>query len=115
MTSEVPQKTTQLTPEEWKQLCILNVTQLHSFIQGIPSHTEGGVAGINDHHLALIEGHLQRGAAFLRAWQKSKTIIPVAEEAAPQETADEAPKRKGGWPKGKKRTARGAQDNEATA
>lgn len=108
------EKTTSLTPEEWKQLCLLNVTQLHNFLQGVPAQTEGGVAGISDQHLALIEGHLQRGSAFLRAWQKSRPVIPVA-KADDQSKPVEANgvKRKGGWPKGKKRTPRGEAQEPA--
>lgn len=121
--------TTALSPDEWKTLCMVNVTQLHSFLQNIPPMMETGVAGLTDEHLALIDGHLNRQRAFLNAWRRARAAGTVAEPVPQQEQPtptrhppvmleqqasgepaqnghDTAPKKKrGGWPKGKKRNA----------
>jgi hypothetical protein len=104
-------KTAQLTPEEWKQLCVLNVAQLQQFLQNIPSNTEGGTSGFTDEHMALIDGHLQRGRSFLRAWSLARVAVQGAQPqpAAPAQASEQpqpngaAPARRGGWPKGRKR------------
>lgn len=108
------QQTTSLSPDEWKALCLTNVAQLHTFLNGIPPISEGGLSGITDQHMALIEGHLNRQSAFLNAWRRSKAVGTVAqaesqpEAPAPAQTANgaQAPKRKGGWPRGKSRKAK---------
>mgnify|MGYP000863056245 FL=1 len=110
MNTASPKKTAQLTPEEWKQLVLLNVSQLGTFLQNIPGNTESGSAGLTQQHLQLIGGHLDRFGSFLRAWSVSRVEVPPAEVEVPEEavTAEggagaEAPKRKGGWTAGKPR------------
>lgn len=111
MTAETTRKVTILTPDEWKALCINNTGQLHGYLQSIPGVTEGGISGLSDQHLAMIDHHLGRFGAFLNAWKVARVDLPAA--AQPQEAAPQAeepkpngmkePKRKGGWPKGKPR------------
>lgn len=110
-TAAAPNKVAQLTPEEWKQLVLLNAAQLQNWLQGIPGNTESGAAGVTADHLALVDGHLNRLRTFLRAWSVAKIDVP-AQRSAPSQpatsTIDAAAKGKGGWPKGKKRTPRAA-------
>lgn len=109
-------KVAQLTPEEWKQLVLLNAAQLQNYLQSIPGNTEGGASGLNDGNLALIDAHIARGRSFMRAWSLARLTVPQQATApqpqaqdgapAPEQAngAEPAPKRTGGWPKGKKRT-----------
>lgn len=98
---------TTLSPDEWKQLCLLNVGQLQNYLLGIPALTESGASGMTDEHLAQIEAHVTRGQSFLIAWRKSSVgaarIEPPAAHAEGN-GAEPTIKRRGGWPKGKKRT-----------
>lgn len=100
-------KTMQLAPADWRQLCILNVEQLHGFVSGIPAQTEAGLAALTDEHMALIDAHVARGRAMLTAWRKSRVPMMAAPEPvrAEQKATNGAaePKKKGGWPKGKSR------------
>lgn len=94
-------KTTQLTAEEWKQLCLLGVAQLNTFVQQIAVPPTG-------EHFALIDSHLERWRTHMGAWAASKVVLdPVppqqAVRTAPAGNGAEPPKKKGGWPLGKKR------------
>lgn len=108
-----------LSPDEWKQLCLLNAGQLQSYLNGIPALTENGSSGLTAEHLTLIDGHLNRGGLLLQGWLRSRAAGSVAAPVKPAaETAPDAPAeatkptepngaakpRKGGWPKGRKRT-----------
>lgn len=112
-----PKKTIQFTPEEWKKLVLVNVKQLHDWLENVPGNTETGRAALTEEHLQLIGGHLSRTYEFLIAWSKSRVDVPptaveMPEEAASQDEATEAEPvepRKGGWPKGKPRKARDAE------
>lgn len=102
-------KTMQLAPADWRQLCILNVEQLHGFVSGIPAQTEKGDAALTDEHMALIEAHIGKGRAFLTAWRKSRVPMVAAPEASRVEqkaTNGAAAPKRGGWPKGKPRKPR---------
>lgn len=99
-------KTMQLAPADWRQLCILNVEQLHGFVSGIPAQTEKGDAALTDEHMALIDAHVARGRAMLTAWRKSRVpMVAAPEPARVEQKANGAakPKGRGGWPKGKSR------------
>lgn len=98
-------KVAQLTPEEWKQLVLLNMAQLQSYLQTVPGNTETGTSGLTDQHLALIDQHLARGRAFVRAWALARVEMAPVNVAQPEARPNGAqePKRKGGWPKGKSR------------
>lgn len=113
MTEQTTSKVAKLTPEEWKQLVLLNTAQLQNYLQSIPGNTETGVAGFTDQHMAIIDGHFARGRAFMRAWSLSTVeVAPAAQPPAPAHQANgaEPPKpHKGGWPKGKKRTPKQPQ------
>lgn len=113
-----PKKTTQLTPDEWKQLALLNVSQLGTYLQNIPGNTETGSAGLTPQHLQLIGGHLDRFGSFLRAWSVARVDVPPSEVDVPDDSVSAeggagadvpAPPRKGGWPKGRSRKANGAE------
>lgn len=113
MTEQTTGKVAQLTPEEWKQLVLLNAAQLQNYLQGIPGNTETGVSGLSDKHMSLIAGHVDRFQTFLIAWSKARIMVspPVSAEAsAPEADAPahangaEPAAKKGGWPKGKKRS-----------
>lgn len=112
----LPKKTTQLTPEEWKQLVLLNVSQLGTFLQNIPGNTESGSAGFTEQHMQLIGGHLDRMGSFMRAWLVSRVDVPPSEVEMPEDdlvTAESGSGggevRKGGWPKGKPRKSKDAE------
>lgn len=118
--TDTPAKTIQLKGEQWKQLALLHVAQLSQYLQNIPGSVETGAAGLTDQHLAMIDQHLQEGAMILGAWRRSRgpavqaqpqPAAPVQAEApaAPQGNGVIAPKGKGGWPRGKKRTRQAAQ------
>lgn len=102
-------KVLQLTPAEWKQQCLFSVAQLHAYLESIPPHTEAGASSLTADVMAGIEVHVARGRSFLRAWQLSRVPGVVAPApSVPQQKATgnghAGPKKKGGWPKGKKRT-----------
>lgn len=81
-------KTVGLSPDEWKQLCVLNCAQLQNYLTGIAPQTEGGASGLTPEHLALIEQHVARGKAFLVAWGASRPVIaPQPQEAKPAQPA----------------------------
>lgn len=103
-----PKKTTQLTAEEWKQLALLNASQLMNFLQGIPGNTESGSAGLTEQHMLLIGGHLDRMASFLRAWSVARVEVPPAQVEVPAEPPVAEAAKKGGWPKGKSRKVKEA-------
>lgn len=106
-----PRTTAQLMPEEWKQLCLLNVGQLHAFLQSIPSATETGASNLTDEHYAMIEAQIARAATFLNAWRRARIPGSIAEPAKVEAPTPEAKaasmnggsKRRGGWPRGKPR------------
>jgi hypothetical protein len=75
-------KSTQLSPEEWKQLCCLNSKQLFDYITNIPAMVKADetapiTAGLTAQHVAEINAHIERGAQFLGAWLRSKPVQPV--------------------------------------
>jgi len=101
-------KTMQLSPAHWRQLCLLNVAQLHDYVSSIPAHTEGGTSALTAAEMIVIDAHLAEQRAFLAAWSKSRmpafvAPTPPAEAKAVQANGAEPVKRKGGWPKGRKR------------
>lgn len=101
-------RTMQLAPADWRQLCLLNVAQLHDYVSSIPAHNEAGTSALTDEAIAVIDIHLERQRAFLTAWRKSRVPGLAAVQPAPaQQTAngqhEPKPKKKGGWPKGRKR------------
>lgn len=105
--TDTPRSTAQLMPEEWKQLCLLNLGQLHTFLNSIPSATETGASNLTEQHVAMIEAQIGRTATFLNAWRRARIPGGVAdqrEEVAPvKQATNGAAKRKGGWPRGKPR------------
>lgn len=107
---ETAPKTAQLTPEEWKQLCILNAAQLQNFLQSIPGNTETGASGLTDEAMSIVDMHMARGRTFLGAWARAKFEMPKVAQPAAQHHGNGAEKRKGGWPLGKKRARRVQQD-----
>lgn len=96
-------KTVQLSPEEWKQLCLLNVGQLQTYLQALTTPAP--------EHMAAIEAHMARWRDHMAAWclarplstQPAAQTIAVEPEIKPETNGAIAPKRKGGWPKGKPR------------
>lgn len=102
------QKSTQLSPEEWKQLCLLNVDQLLNFLRAIPAQGQVSetdttiIAGLVPERINQIEEHLGRLGQFLRAWSRSRPVGFVPQpEAKPEPVADVVPKRRGRPPKAK--------------
>jgi len=100
--------TLSLNPGEWQALAITNANQLSHFLGTIQAPTEAA--------LLEIDGHLIRLRSFLQAWRRSVPAASVAAaapaqpaEAAPGSNGAAKPKRKGGWPAGKKRTPKPAQ------
>lgn len=113
-----------LAPADWRQLCLLNVAQLHDYVSSIPAHNEAGTSALTDEAMVVIDAHLDRGRAFLTAWRKSR-VPGMAAPAKPaertistaeimdgmQRQADQhaakngavSTKKKGGWPLGKPR------------
>lgn len=90
-------KTVGLSPDEWKQLCVLNCAQLQQYLNGIAPQTEGGASGLTAEHLGLIEQHTARGHAFLNAWAASKAIpapTPAVVDVTNGAARAEKPKRK---------------------
>ena len=87
-------KTAQLSPEEWKQLCVLNINQLQTHLQNMPAVLEGGSSAMTAERIAEIETHLNRGRTFLNAWARSKAI--QVQPAAPVEVpaVNEPPRQK---------------------
>lgn len=80
----------ELSPEEWKQLALLNCAQLQTFLTNIPPHIESGASGLTAQHMVLVQEHTARGRVFLTAWANSKQRIApqpvqvVANGAAPE-------------------------------
>lgn len=104
-----PRPTTSLTGEEFKALAMTNVGQLQHWLQNTPTHIESGAAGLTPEAIALVEFHMNRCLMFLRSW--SLTKIEGMQQSAMAEATTTASEtngatRKGGWPKGKKRTPR---------
>lgn len=88
--TEQPQRT-QLSPEEWKQLCLLNLAQLQTHLQNLPAVLEGGTSAMTAEQVSSIETHLNRGRTFLNAWARAKMVQPVSQEQpAPQEAVQAA-------------------------
>lgn len=108
MTEQTTGKVAQLTPEEWKHLGVLNVVQLQNFLQSIPSNGETGVSGLTAGHMALVDDHIERLRTFLNAWARAKLDLSLKTEAKPKAEASNGAVKKGGWPKGKKRTRKPA-------
>lgn len=103
--SDAP-KTMQLAPAHWRQLCLLNVAQLHDYISSLPAHVEGGGSALTAIEMAVIDAHLAEQRAFLTAWQKSRVpglVVQPVPQVQPAANGHATPKRKGGWPKGRKR------------
>ena len=88
------EKTTALTPAEWRGLCMLNVAQMHAWLEN-----SGPV--LNAEALPGMESHLDRIRAFLRAWSLAQPKLVEAKPVEPK--ANGAVKRKGGWPLGRPR------------
>lgn len=108
MTDQTTGKVAKLNPEEWKQLVVLNAVQLQNYLQSIPGTLEGGASGLTGQHQAAIDEHVARGRTFMRAWSLATLDMPTqpkqaAQPKVPQTNGAAAPK-KGGWPKGRKRT-----------
>lgn len=82
-------KTTQLSPEEWKGLCVLNAVQFHAFLQSIPGQNDDGSVGLTDRHLELAVQHMDRWRSFLQAWARSAPIVHVQPPAHVELTKDE--------------------------
>lgn len=107
--TDAPKKTIALAPAHWRQLALLNVAQLHNFIDGIPAQTESGISALTDEQIAVIDAHLDEHRSFLRAWRLSRMPQMAAQQPAPapqQANGKHEPepvRRKGGWPKGKPR------------
>lgn len=105
--SEQP-KSTQLSPEEWKQLCVLNAKQLFDYINNLPSmarETEESpvVSGMTPQHIAAIEAHIARGSQFLNAWARSKPVQEAASPAPQQASNNVAAQLNGAEPPRQKR------------
>lgn len=66
----------ELSPEEWKQLALLNCAQLQTFLNNIPPHVESGASGLTAQHMGLVQEHTARGRIFLTAWANSKLRVP---------------------------------------
>lgn len=81
-------KTTTLSAEQWKALCLLNVTQLHNFLQSVPGYLEGGSPGMNAERMGAIGVHLEELGRFMGAWSKAK--LPEAVAAPPSTASAEA-------------------------
>lgn len=110
MSSTEEAKRMELTPEEWKGVVLTNLAQLQNWIHQMPAQTETGVSTMTPERMAVIDAHIQRGRAFVRAWSKARLTMPQVETATaeggplgPPQAVNGA-KRKGGWPKGKPRT-----------
>lgn len=99
------EQTITLKGEQWKQLALLSYAQLQKFLGDLPPQTETGESGLTDQHLALIDAHLAEARLFLRSWRAARIAMPQAEQPAQQAANGTEPKRRGGWPKGKKRNA----------
>lgn len=99
-------QTTTLAPNEWKQLALLNAAEFQNYLLSIPAMADGGSSGLTDEHMTMIEGHLARGQSFLNAWRRSRAVHvqAVVQPMVRHTNGAEVLKRKGGWPKGKKRT-----------
>lgn len=98
------QKSTKLTPEEWKSVATTNATQLVNFLTAIPAmgKVEGSdeiVSGMNPAYIEQVRAHSERLIVFLGAWARSKPI--VVEATQPQMA--EAPEANGAVPPVKKR------------
>lgn len=99
------QKSTQLSPEEWKQLCVLNCQQLVNFLSSVPAMgliEDVPVSGMTADRLVEIENHLVRGKQFLMAWARSRPVGVEQQKEAKVETAQtngSQPKRRGRPPK----------------
>ncbi|MDE2096881.1 MAG: hypothetical protein KGL39_06500 [Patescibacteria group bacterium] len=108
---------TTLTGEEWRQLCLVNATQMHQFLTGIPGVNESGAPGLTADHLLSAFSHLERMQQFLTAWSKARAPQPEVNAPAQQESAppnlETPPKRRGGWPAGKPRKPKVAEPEQA--
>jgi hypothetical protein len=111
----VTKSTFQIDANEWRALFLENLQRTANFVSQNPSLTPES--------LKALHMHLDRSKMIAAAWCAAG-LPPVAhapaQQAAPseplrveaigappptiQEAAPEAPKRKGGWPKGKPRT-----------
>lgn len=98
------QKTLALNPGEWKALLLNNIAGAHQAVTNAENISQDG--------LAVLNGHLDRIKGIAAAWFASQPPVPAAENATPAVTQDAAQangappvKKRGGWPKGKKRNA----------
>lgn len=67
----------QLKGEQWKQLALLNLTQLIKGLESVTGNTEGGESGMSDEFLAKIDTHLAEMRLYLRSWRASKIVVPA--------------------------------------
>lgn len=88
------EKTTALTPAEWRGLCMLNVAQMHAWLESSAPNLDAAA-------LPGMEAHLDRIRSFLRAWSVSQPPKPV--ETVEAKANGAAPVKKGGWPLGRPR------------
>lgn len=94
-----------LTPEEYKAVCLKNIEQLYVFCQHLGAPTS--------EHFTRIDEHMARWRTFMESWalsvpkeEASKEELKAEAPAEPVEADQAKSKKKGGWPKGKKRTPR---------
>lgn len=94
--------TLSLDSTEWRGLLVQNLVRAHEFAQGTQA--------IDAAQVSALHGHMDRMKALVTAWHNSQPA-PVAEvgKAAPEfvptpaQGNGAAPKKTGGWPKGRKR------------
>lgn len=108
MTEAPKPKTIKLEANDWKVLAVSNVAQLLQGLQNIDVPSEEICKSIHD--------HIDKLNLYLDAWRRFAPPAPLQAEAPPSPapqapTAEAKPNgaaqvepRKGGWPKGKKRT-----------
>jgi hypothetical protein len=107
--TEASQKAVALRPEEWRAIIKLALEQTHAFVVSIQP-LETGASGVDAQHIDVFDEQLARLSKFMRAWAKSRIDLPrVGDEvpaepvAAAQNGVHEPQKKRGGWPKGRKR------------
>lgn len=114
MTSE--RQTVMLNAGEWRGVTLTNIAQLHQFLNG--------KSAVGPEDLAALDEHIDRFRLWVRQWAAAcaKEAVPAVPQgnaaANTGASADAAPapqpapngaepaKRKGGWPKGRKRVPR---------
>lgn len=102
-------KPIELRPEDWKHLVLLNLAQLQNYIGARPAMLEGGSSGVTPEDRTLFDYEVERLRMLMRGWERSRFDVPLvgdapaAEPVAAAQNGAHETKRKGGWPKGKKR------------